>query len=190
MVHWRRRHLRHGARPNALRKPRPDHRVPSPSSFLLLLLSCVPPFLPPWHHLTVLLLLLPLVGVVMPRCSMGTTSVSRELFIEMLDEMRPRYNMMSYDLINNNCNNFTNEVVTLLTGRPIPECALPLSALELGRAAAPDPDGLTSLFSSHHRLASRGENRQLLSTLHAPARPSPISHLCSFCLGVRSSARR
>ncbi len=55
--------------------------------------------------------------------SMGTTSIPRELFIEMLADLRPRYNMTSYDLIKNNCNNFTNDVVTFLTGRPIPPCA-------------------------------------------------------------------
>jgi hypothetical protein len=53
---------------------------------------------------------------------MGTTTISRELFIEMLADLRGRYNMTSYDLIKNNCNNFTNDVVTFLTGRPIPPC--------------------------------------------------------------------
>lgn len=59
-------------------------------------------------------------GTPVQTIDMGITSIPRELFIEMLADLRPRYNMTSYDLIKNNCNNFTNDVVTFLTGRPIP----------------------------------------------------------------------
>jgi len=42
--------------------------------------------------------------------SLGKTAVPPEIFIDALEGFRDRFNMNSYDLLKNNCNNFTNEV--------------------------------------------------------------------------------
>ncbi len=96
---------------------------------------------------------------------MGTTSIPRELFIEMLADLRPRYNMTSYDLIKNNCNNFTNDVVTFLTGRPIPPCAFLFCLSRVGLChpllTTPLPP-LPPLPQNHSHYRAAGGGTQLL----------------------------
>ena len=41
---------------------------------------------------------------------MGTTEVPQQLFEDFLTEIKPRFTQETYDLIRNNCNNFSNEV--------------------------------------------------------------------------------
>eukprot|EP00640_Fibrocapsa_japonica_P004646 CAMPEP_0113951818 /NCGR_PEP_ID=MMETSP1339-20121228/88052_1 /TAXON_ID=94617 /ORGANISM="Fibrocapsa japonica" /LENGTH=140 /DNA_ID=CAMNT_0000960199 /DNA_START=28 /DNA_END=446 /DNA_ORIENTATION=+ /assembly_acc=CAM_ASM_000762 len=53
--------------------------------------------------------------------SLGSTQIPRELFEEYLNEIRPRFSMHTYDLITNNCNNFTNEACQFLLGHGIPD---------------------------------------------------------------------
>eukprot|EP01129_Flabellula_baltica_P008491 TRINITY_DN3381_c0_g1_i1.p1 TRINITY_DN3381_c0_g1~~TRINITY_DN3381_c0_g1_i1.p1 ORF type:complete len:435 (-),score=71.48 TRINITY_DN3381_c0_g1_i1:735-2039(-) len=50
----------------------------------------------------------------------GTTSVSEDVFNDFLNMMSPNYNVDTYNLIHNNCNNFSNECSMFLTGNEIP----------------------------------------------------------------------
>ena len=52
---------------------------------------------------------------------MGETEVPEEFANMFIEENRPRYTSDSYDLLNHNCNNFSNEFVEFLTGNSIPE---------------------------------------------------------------------
>ena len=52
---------------------------------------------------------------------MGETEVPEEFANMFIEENRPRYRSESYDLLNHNCNNFSNEFVEFLTGNSIPE---------------------------------------------------------------------
>lgn len=51
---------------------------------------------------------------------LGTTFVPRELFIDFLRGLSPRYTGAAYDLFENNCNTFSNELSIFLTGNHIP----------------------------------------------------------------------
>lgn len=44
-----------------------------------------------------------------------------KLFDDYLNQLRPRYTADTYHLLDNNCNNFTQDVAIFLTGSGIPE---------------------------------------------------------------------
>ena len=60
-------------------------------------------------------------GVPVERKELGETHIPEDVFIEFLQEISSRFSMESYDLLHNNCNNFSNECSIFLTGTPIPE---------------------------------------------------------------------
>lgn len=51
---------------------------------------------------------------------LGETTKSQAEFEQFLRSIRHRFTQATYDLINNNCNNFSNEVAIFLIGRGIP----------------------------------------------------------------------
>ena len=60
-------------------------------------------------------------GVPVQRQDLGETHIPEDVFIEFLQEISSRFSMESYDLLHNNCNNFSNECSIFLTGAAIPE---------------------------------------------------------------------
>jgi hypothetical protein len=124
-------------------------------------------------------------GTPVQTIDMGTTTISRELFIEMLADLRGRYNMTSYDLIKNNCNNFTNDVVTFLTGRPIPPfiTGLPEEVLNTPLGAMFRPmveqmqnrmrDVMPSEMSPHGSQAAQPDISSMLSALNGGGGGAP-----------------
>ncbi|XP_044970561.1 uncharacterized protein KIAA0754-like [Hordeum vulgare subsp. vulgare] len=54
----------------------------------------------------------------------GVTHVAKEDFEGFLQEMSPRYTPETYNLLTNNCNHFSNEVVKFLVGSTIPSYIL------------------------------------------------------------------
>lgn len=68
---------------------------------------------------------------------MGETEVPKELFEEFLNEIRPRFTMQTYNLISNNCNNFSNEVTNFLLG-----ASIPASIIELPQRVFSSPMGM------------------------------------------------
>ncbi|OQR92532.1 PPPDE peptidase domain-containing protein, partial [Thraustotheca clavata] len=57
---------------------------------------------------------------------MGNTQVPQSEFIAFLQEIQPRFTAATYNLLSNNCNNFSNEVANFLLGENIPQHILEL----------------------------------------------------------------
>ena len=72
---------------------------------------------------------------------LGKTYVPKELIYEYVESMRPEYNTNTYSLFSKNCNNFSNDFATFLTGHGIPEdiVNLPQEALSTPLGAALRP---------------------------------------------------
>lgn len=51
---------------------------------------------------------------------MGTTELPEDMFMEFLREVSPNFTMQTYNVLENNCNNFTNECCNFLLGKDIP----------------------------------------------------------------------
>ncbi|CAI8000467.1 Desumoylating isopeptidase 1 [Geodia barretti] len=51
---------------------------------------------------------------------LGETHVPKDVFMDYLFELSSEYLPEKYDLLEHNCNNFTNDVSQFLTGKPIP----------------------------------------------------------------------
>ncbi|KAF9984115.1 hypothetical protein BGZ65_000971 [Modicella reniformis] len=71
-------------------------------------------------------------GQPMERIDMGETEVPQEVFMEFIDNLRESFTADAYHLLDNNCNNFSNEVCQFLVGNPIPSkiTSLPQDFLE------------------------------------------------------------
>jgi hypothetical protein len=52
---------------------------------------------------------------------MGNTEIPKATFEEFLQNIRPRFTQQTYDLIRNNCNNFSDAVCQFLVGKSVPE---------------------------------------------------------------------
>jgi len=51
---------------------------------------------------------------------LGITEIPKEMFLEFLREINPKFTQDKYDLFRNNCNNFTDECAEFLVGEKIP----------------------------------------------------------------------
>ncbi|GJD08978.1 hypothetical protein Gasu2_32530 [Galdieria sulphuraria] len=63
---------------------------------------------------------------------LGETSKTLEEFQTFLSTIRHKYSFEKYDLLENNCNNFTNECALFLLNKSIPEDILHLPSIALG----------------------------------------------------------
>jgi hypothetical protein len=72
---------------------------------------------------------------------LGFTEVPPELFCEFLQEISDSFSHTSYDLFENNCNHFSNEIAQFLVGEEIPKeiTSLPQTVLQtpLGQMIRP-----------------------------------------------------
>lgn len=63
------------------------------------------------------------------------------MFMELMRDLKDRFNMNNYNVMTNNCNNFTNEAAELLLGQGIPHEIVNLPqeflATPMGRSLAP-----------------------------------------------------
>jgi hypothetical protein len=96
-------------------------------------------------------------GTPVRSAELGDTHLTLDTFEEFLDGLRDRYTVHSYDLFNNNCNNFTNEASLFLTGKPIPEyiSGLPLEFLSspVGMMLKPIIEGFVSNAKQQHPMS-------------------------------------
>ena len=60
-------------------------------------------------------------GTPVDKIPLGDSHIPEDVFVEFLQEISGRFSAETYDLLHNNCNNFTNECCVFLTGAPIPE---------------------------------------------------------------------
>ncbi|PWN43866.1 DUF862-domain-containing protein [Ceraceosorus guamensis] len=77
---------------------------------------------------------------------LGETSVDEHTLMELVDSMKERYSAQAYHLLNFNCNNFSDELAEILTGRGIPShiTSLPSDFLStpFGQMMAPQIDSM------------------------------------------------
>ncbi|KAF9158713.1 hypothetical protein DFQ26_007312 [Actinomortierella ambigua] len=59
-------------------------------------------------------------GTPLERIDMGETEIPQDIFIEFVDNMRETYTADRYHLLDNNCNNFSNDMCNFLVGKSIP----------------------------------------------------------------------
>lgn len=61
-----------------------------------------------------------LAGQPTKRIELGETEVPEDIFMELLRDVAPRFTEATYNVLTNNCNNFTDECAQLLLGQGIP----------------------------------------------------------------------
>lgn len=59
-------------------------------------------------------------GIPIEKLDFGYTEVPKDLFDQFLEDISPKYTIHTYNLMKNNCNNFSDEVVEFLVGDRIP----------------------------------------------------------------------
>lgn len=83
----------------------------------------------------------------------GDTHVPQDVLEEFLVDLSARFGPLHYDLLDNNCNNFSNEVSQMLTGCGIPDHILSLPSefrtSPLGAMLAPYISAMQSQLSSY-----------------------------------------
>ncbi|GMH43391.1 hypothetical protein BSKO_11313 [Bryopsis sp. KO-2023] len=97
---------------------------------------------------------------------LGTTEVPHEVREELIADLASRFHAETYDLLSNNCNNFSNELALLLTGNGIPEHIVNLPSDVM---STPFGQFLQPMLSQmQNRLGSVTEG----SAVVAPSRPA------------------
>ena len=71
-------------------------------------------------------------GIPVKEIKIGKTYIPNDLFSEYLKEIRYKYSAESYNVLNNNCNHFTNAISEFLTGKSIPNDILKQHEVLLG----------------------------------------------------------
>lgn len=121
-------------------------------------------------------------GQPLQKIHLGTTQIPKDVRDEYLRDMRKIYTPQAYSLFHNNCNNFTNDFSTFLTGSGIPAhiTGLPQEVLAtpLGQMLAPMLSPLEQQLGNIQQQPA-GEpaapSAQTTSTSAGAARPAPGS---------------
>ncbi|KAG0378663.1 hypothetical protein BGX24_003188 [Mortierella sp. AD032] len=100
-------------------------------------------------------------GQPIERVDLGETEIPQEVFMEFMDNMRETYTADAYHLLDNNCNNFSNDVCQFLVGRNIPDRITSLPA-----------DFLNTPFGQSMRPMIEG---MFGPSRHASSSPSPFN---------------
>uniref|UniRef100_A0A061SAR9 Desumoylating isopeptidase 1-like isoform x1 n=1 Tax=Tetraselmis sp. GSL018 TaxID=582737 RepID=A0A061SAR9_9CHLO len=110
--------------------------------------------------------------------SLGETCVPDEVLMEFLSEISTRFGPEHYSILHNNCNNFSDELASFLTGRGIPEhiTGLPSEFIStpLGQMVLPLLNSLeTQLKQMSGQPVFPGSQRQ--SSAQDPSGSAPCS---------------
>ncbi|XP_068666765.1 uncharacterized protein [Aristolochia californica] len=121
---------------------------------------------------------------------LGTTHIPKEVFEEYLTEISPRYTAETYNLLQHNCNNFSNEVAQFLVGATIPNYIL-----ELPNEVMNSPMGAMILpmiqqLESTLRVGAVPQAPQFKPTAATaePPQPSTLSSVPSVSLATETPA--
>merc|ERR1712167_252599 len=94
---------------------------------------------------------------------LGRTHVPVKVFDQYLGQLRPRYTADTYHLLDNNCNNFTEDVAIFLTGRSIPAkiIGLPEDAINspLGKLIRPLIENMERMLKGSTNPGAAGSPR-------------------------------
>ncbi|KAI1319921.1 hypothetical protein EDD11_002596 [Mortierella claussenii] len=125
-------------------------------------------------------------GQPMERVDMGTTEIPQEVFMEFMDNMRETYTAEAYHLLDNNCNNFSNDVCQFLVGRSIPGhiTSLPADFLNtpFGQSMRPMIEGM---FGPSRHVPSPFQTQQ--QPLLSGSAPGSSAAASSFTRGIASA---
>lgn len=124
-------------------------------------------------------------GQPLQKVELGVTQIPKDIRDEYLRDMRKIYTPQAYSLFHNNCNNFTNDFSTFLTGNGIPAhiTGLPQEVLAtpLGQMLAPMLSPLEQQLGNIHQQPA-GESGPASQTAQgntvaaaAASRPSPAT---------------
>ena len=107
---------------------------------------------------------------------LGETEVDEETWENFMREVAPRFTPETYNLLEHNCNNFSNEAAEFLVGRGIPQKILDLPKVvletELGRALRP----MLGMFEQRMRNTegtSIGGDEPAAAAAAVPVAPEP-----------------
>lgn len=117
-------------------------------------------------------------GTPMRVVDVGSTGVDEATFLAFLDGIRPRFRMQDYDLVSHNCNNFSQEVVSFLTGSDIPADILALPGQLL---STPLGASLRPMVEAHQQRMTDFYTSQITPSAAVSA-PPPVSHGPGFVL--------
>ncbi|KDO35286.1 hypothetical protein SPRG_00133 [Saprolegnia parasitica CBS 223.65] len=110
---------------------------------------------------------------------LGTTQVAQADFTSFLQEIQSRFTAATYNLLSNNCNNFSNEVANFLVGASIPQ-----HILDLPQQVLSTPMGamFRPMFEDMQgRMAESIQSHHNPSPLSAPsAQPAATKTLASY----------
>ncbi|KAJ3433171.1 desumoylating isopeptidase [Anaeramoeba flamelloides] len=100
----------------------------------------------------------------------GETVIPKDVFVDFLRNISHKYTQQTYDLIKNNCNNFSNQTCEFLSGNQIPSYILDLPKIALqsplGKMIEPM---LTNLNQSSHLNPNYGQQGFDMSIpIHVP----------------------
>jgi hypothetical protein len=100
---------------------------------------------------------------------LGTTEIPQDLFVEYLKDVKDKFNSLTYDLFNNNCNSFSNELCQFLTSHTIPDYItnLPKEILETPFGAQLQP------MLANMRGVTGTPSTQITQPSQPPPPPSP-----------------
>ncbi|XP_030840613.1 uncharacterized protein LOC593529 [Strongylocentrotus purpuratus] len=125
----------------------------------------------------------------------GSTQVSYSLFLEYLGEMgMSAFSGDTYNLINHNCNNFSNEVAQFLTGNSIPAhiTDLPQEVLNtpIGQAMKPLIDALAYNPTGNRPDSEGGPSVYDAQASGAGGKPLPATQTASTSTSTKESTEK
>ncbi|KAF9434582.1 hypothetical protein BGZ76_007773 [Entomortierella beljakovae] len=141
-------------------------------------------------------------GQPIERADMGETEIPQEVFMEFMDNLRETYTADAYHLLDNNCNNFSNDVCEFLVGTPIPShiTSLPADFLStpFGQTLRPMIEGMfgpsrqaqnlpSQPFSAQPTFPSAGSATSSMGTGLSPAGVSYMSDLNQLRSTIQSN---
>eukprot|EP01122_Echinamoeba_exundans_P002409 TRINITY_DN12352_c0_g1_i1.p1 TRINITY_DN12352_c0_g1~~TRINITY_DN12352_c0_g1_i1.p1 ORF type:complete len:500 (+),score=83.15 TRINITY_DN12352_c0_g1_i1:28-1500(+) len=107
--------------------------------------------------------------------TLGETFLPKEVFDDWVNEVSPNYTIESYHLLDNNCNNFTNEASTFLTGNPIPAYVKNLPDHFLSTPAGMALKPIIEMYQGSVKASMGYTSPVVTPTPARAAQPAPVS---------------
>jgi len=108
---------------------------------------------------------------------LGETEVDEETWESFMREVAPRFTPETYNLLEHNCNNFSNEAAEFLVGRGIPQKILDLPKVvletELGRALRPMLGMFEQRMRNTEGTSIGGDEPAAATAAAVPVAPEP-----------------
>lgn len=106
---------------------------------------------------------------------LGNTTIDEDTFLQFIQDMGHRFNEYSYDLLENNCNNFSEEAAVFLTGCSIPDYVRNLTRTVLNSPMGQMLKPFLDQFRNPHNLGHESFSNSQQYPVPAPSRASSSS---------------